>query len=199
MTQFAAIPTTYNDVQFRSRLEARWAAFFDLCGWQWEYEPFDLNGWIPDFMLRGAKTNTLVEVKPLDWNVPTESHFTDETEITSYLRSFPDLAKVFDKSDHEVLICGACLPADPRFYSYGDDPPFAAFAVELCGPSFALFDYCDAQRLCDFYSGHGDYRHRISGEYDGDHHLYCSNRTQNILNSRWKRAGNVVQWKGPRK
>ena len=28
-----AIPTTYAGVRFRSRLEARWAAFFDLCGW----------------------------------------------------------------------------------------------------------------------------------------------------------------------
>lgn len=33
MAYFAAIPTTYADVQMRSRLEAKWAAFFDLCGW----------------------------------------------------------------------------------------------------------------------------------------------------------------------
>jgi hypothetical protein len=47
----AAIPTMYNGVQFRSRLEARWAAFFDLQGWYWEYEPVELEGWIPDFWL----------------------------------------------------------------------------------------------------------------------------------------------------
>lgn len=46
---FAAIPTLYEGVRFRSRLEARWAAFFDLMGWKWEYEPIDFNGWIPDF------------------------------------------------------------------------------------------------------------------------------------------------------
>jgi len=44
-----AHPTTYNGTQFRSRLEARWAAYFDLAGWDWEYEPVDLNGWSPDF------------------------------------------------------------------------------------------------------------------------------------------------------
>jgi len=44
-----AHPTQYNGVLFRSRLEARWAAFFDLAGWQWEYEPIDLEGWTPDF------------------------------------------------------------------------------------------------------------------------------------------------------
>lgn len=33
-----AIPTTYAGVNFRSRLEARWAAFFDLCGWKYTLE-----------------------------------------------------------------------------------------------------------------------------------------------------------------
>jgi len=65
----------YAGVQFRSRLEARWAAFFDLLGWKWEYEPFDLQGYIPDFLLHVPKyagvcwltTDTLlVEVKPTD-------------------------------------------------------------------------------------------------------------------------------------
>lgn len=46
-----AIPTRYSGVQFRSRLEARWAAFFDIAGWRWQYEPIDLAGWIPDFRL----------------------------------------------------------------------------------------------------------------------------------------------------
>src|SRR5437764_2554576 len=63
MGNFASIPTLYNGVQFRSRLEARWAAFFDLCKWEWEYEPIDLNGWIPDFRL---VSNVLVEVKPFN-------------------------------------------------------------------------------------------------------------------------------------
>ncbi len=39
----------YAGVQFRSRLEARWAAMFDLLGWPWEYEPVDLDGYIPDY------------------------------------------------------------------------------------------------------------------------------------------------------
>ena len=59
-----AIPTKYAGVQFRSRLEARWAAFFDLIGWKWEYEPFDLDGYIPDFLLTDFLRPTIVEVKP---------------------------------------------------------------------------------------------------------------------------------------
>ncbi len=59
----AAIPTTYRNVRFRSRLEARWARFFDALKWPWLYEPFDLLGYIPDFIL-DFKNPLLVEVKP---------------------------------------------------------------------------------------------------------------------------------------
>lgn len=59
------IPTKYNGIQFRSRLEATWAAFFDNMGWSWNYEPFDLNGWTPDFLLKSKIENILVEVKPI--------------------------------------------------------------------------------------------------------------------------------------
>ncbi len=61
-----AIPTEYAGVNFRSRTEARWAAFFDLVGLKWDYEPLDLEGWAPDFLLRTPLTNVLVEVKPVD-------------------------------------------------------------------------------------------------------------------------------------
>lgn len=61
-----AIETVYNGCRFRSRLEARWAAFFDLCGWRWVYEPVDFDGWFPDFALIGDRGNHVyVEVKPI--------------------------------------------------------------------------------------------------------------------------------------
>lgn len=75
MLHIAAIPTVYKGVQMRSRLEARWAAFFDLCGWQWEYEPFDLNGWIPDFYIKNNRA--LVEIKPFDIDVSPPRDITD--------------------------------------------------------------------------------------------------------------------------
>jgi hypothetical protein len=70
MQTFKAIPTTYADIDFRSRLEARYAAFFDLLKWKWEYEPINLRGWIPDFRVDIAyygdygRQFLLVEVKP---------------------------------------------------------------------------------------------------------------------------------------
>ena len=50
------IETEYKGYLFRSRLEARWAVFFDACGVRWEYEPegYVLNNgqcYLPDFLL----------------------------------------------------------------------------------------------------------------------------------------------------
>lgn len=64
-----AIETKYGGVVFRSRLEARWAAFFDIIGWRWDYEPVDLVGWSPDFSVDGSldtpyRYQMLLEVKP---------------------------------------------------------------------------------------------------------------------------------------
>lgn len=57
-----AIETEYKGYRFRSRLEARWAVFFDACGVKWEYEPegFDLGDgiwYLPDFLLHDVYTH----------------------------------------------------------------------------------------------------------------------------------------------
>jgi hypothetical protein len=57
------IPTLYRGIRFRSRTEARWAVLFDELGWPWQFEPFDLNGYVPDFVLRFEEGPLLVEVK----------------------------------------------------------------------------------------------------------------------------------------
>lgn len=64
---YAAIPTLYAGVQFRSRLEARYASLFDHLGIKWAYEPVDLRGYIPDFLLTptgDSQAKALVEIKP---------------------------------------------------------------------------------------------------------------------------------------
>jgi len=62
-----AIETKYKGYRFRSRLEARWAVFFDAFPLKWEYEPegFDLGEegyYLPDFYL--PELDMWVEVKP---------------------------------------------------------------------------------------------------------------------------------------
>lgn len=62
-----AIETVYRGYRFRSRLEARWAVFFDELGVEWQYEPegFEHNGerWLPDFFLPRFSGGFYVEVK----------------------------------------------------------------------------------------------------------------------------------------
>ena len=75
-----AIETQYNGYRFRSRLEARWAVFFDELGVEYQYEPegFDLDGtwyfpdfWIPKLQLwleikgQGPTTDDIIKVDAL--------------------------------------------------------------------------------------------------------------------------------------
>lgn len=71
-----AIETAYDGRLFRSRAEARWAAFFKALGLVYEYEPegFQLvaRRYLPDFRLNlktlGHVKPLWVEVKPAKWN-----------------------------------------------------------------------------------------------------------------------------------
>ena len=67
--QLKAIETVYNGYRFRSRLEARWAVFFDAMDVEYQYEPegFDLGDgvwYLPDFWL--PHIETWVEIKPTE-------------------------------------------------------------------------------------------------------------------------------------
>lgn len=67
------IETIYNGYRFRSRLEARWAVFFDAAGIEYEYEPegyqlSDGTMYLPDFylpkvLLRDDTCGLFAEVK----------------------------------------------------------------------------------------------------------------------------------------
>lgn len=62
-----AIKTEINGITYRSRLEAKYGEFFRLLGWGAVYEPFDLPGWSPDFMIPSRlypDHPILIEVKP---------------------------------------------------------------------------------------------------------------------------------------
>lgn len=62
---FKPIETIYNGYRFRSRLEARWAVFFDALGLPYEYEKegFDMDGvwYLPDFWI--PAWDSYVEIK----------------------------------------------------------------------------------------------------------------------------------------
>lgn len=89
-----AITTTYNGIEYRSRLEARWAAFMQNIGWDIVYEPFDGDGYIPDFLVQGERP-FLVEVKP----AVTSREY--EAAVSKAERGLAD------HWSHDILIVGA--------------------------------------------------------------------------------------------
>jgi hypothetical protein len=69
-TDIKPIETHYAGCRFRSRLEARWAVFFDTHGIKWEYEAqgFDLpivGRYLPDFWLPEWKSAVEIKGEPL--------------------------------------------------------------------------------------------------------------------------------------
>lgn len=69
---------------FRSRLEARWAVFFDNLGFRWEYEPegFDIDGeaYLPDFRVWTPQGEPIwYEIKP--------AHITADQKFEKFARA----------------------------------------------------------------------------------------------------------------
>jgi len=74
MHEIKSIETEYNGVLFRSRLEARWAVFFDnlRVDWRYEFEGYETSTgyYLPDFYLPNVymrdtrQKGVLFEVKP---------------------------------------------------------------------------------------------------------------------------------------
>lgn len=116
-----AIQTDYAGCRFRSRLEARWAVFFDQIGMAWQYEPqgFDLAGerYLPDFFLPTAagRSGMWVEVKgnPASLDMARLRRVTsllpDSPETTAACVFGPRLLLLGDLPDHPALHCGLCV------------------------------------------------------------------------------------------
>ncbi len=102
-----AIETHYNGYRFRSRLEARWAAFFDTLGVRYEYEPegFDLDGlwYLPDFWL--PMERIWVEIKPANSPTPIEIERLSQSSYQSWIESL-EIDAEMHQADH-VLLAGS--------------------------------------------------------------------------------------------
>lgn len=156
---FRALPTAYNGYRFRSRLEARWAVFFDALGLAYRYEPegFSLPpcrradcwahgtaagpvrqeerafAYLPDFYL--PTLATWVEIKPA---APSE----EELEKLMRLHCHTGQAA--------VLLAGDC--ADTNSY---DRPP--AYVGYVPGDESYLWTQCIGCAVVGItYCGLGD-------------------------------------------
>jgi len=104
------IPTTYNGIKFRSRLEARWAVFFDELKivYRYEFEGFNLEFneyYLPDFYL--PQYNLYCEVKP-NWeevqkNKQTFDRFSKTNNWLLLLVDVPNLNTTLLYARHDRL------------------------------------------------------------------------------------------------
>ena len=181
-----SIPTRYEGVLFRSRLEAKWAAFFDLLDWQWQYEPIDFSGWIPDFALYGEQDVVYVEVKPVTV-FPGEvaakiesSRCTDEVLIVGQ-RPFP--AKSWGCTSCVGWLAEVWPPEDAgvseRKFLWGE----AAFGKWRDGKG--KIGFCHTEQL---------FRDRISGGYDGGCFGALDDGTGDEVRALWSQACNETAW-----
>lgn len=184
-----AKPTIYANTRFRSRLEARWAAMFDLLRWPYVYEPLDLDYWSPDFMLLGTRT-IMVEVKPILTFAEDIADKMSEN-LMRWLTEFPSARRV------EPLLLGACPFLDagghPHFgwCAEGDAEGFywseAMFGLWVNRNPSHRFGYCHASFSFD---------DRINGGYDGGSFggdVY--GEYFDTVKPLWAKAGNLTQWK----
>lgn len=188
-------PTEYRGTVFRSRLEATWAAFFDLLKWKWDYEPVDLNGWVPDFIIRGSYRELLVEVKP------TPGHL-DEA-MAKIIKAAPGecilLLENGPISRHgtgdEVMDRGLSTTIgwawSPFYEARGKNilPTFSLNENEKGGPWDA---HVDGVEYLGFYTGT---QTDIGAYPDGDD---CPFSPYGDLRPLWAAATNTTRWKGPR-
>jgi len=185
-----AIPTRYQGTEFRSRLEARWAAWFDFVGWRWEYEPIDLPGWIPDFILTGETHSLLVEIKPTE----TVDGF-DLGKINTAMVNGGDRREVLLLGRSPLLrgeydnvlgwLCG------PEF----DAPPSSEYEVGTWNhwhPACHLTNLdTDQFDLCSEWLS---YQGRLTNYYDGNAYSCQYDEIERY----WREAGNVTRWNRPK-
>jgi hypothetical protein len=175
-----AIETIYNGYRFRSRLEARWAVFFDTLGIKYEYEKegFDLGkaGWyLPDFWL--PEYDSWIEIKG---DKPTEEEqlkiasltYSNKKHLGIILTKIPEHGKhsegyVWWNKKHvgylDLLECHECKAIGMRvsggigitYPTFGGLDCFTAHRMQ-CSPSCWMQTYgyteCNSPRLLDAYT-----------------------------------------------
>lgn len=188
-----SITTIYDGVEYRSRLEARWASFFTKLYWPHTYEPFDGDGYIPDFVIHGDSP-LLVEIKP----ATTLAEFTAPIEKVT--------AGVRQHWQHDILILGLTpLPSihtgtwdtsHPVAGLLGERFDTATYGGEIDSWDFATGNWltCGKCRQPGISHEYQAYTGRPCGHRDGDH--YMGSPDVGFLHQAWAEACNDVKWRG---
>lgn len=131
--QIRPIETSYNGHRFRSRLEARWAVFFDevMIEYQYELEGYVLphgERYLPDFFLPGLSLD--VEVKP-----HRDLSLADIAKLVGFAGDAdkPLLLLVGTPGGHEAFLLDRCSLGSAWEYAAGEDTPEQDARAEFWG------------------------------------------------------------------
>jgi hypothetical protein len=177
----------------RSRLEARWAAVFSRLGWRWEYEPEDLKGYIPDFVLLFEAGPVLVEVKPV-YTIKDMGPAAKKISVSGWETINANQALIvgatwnldYDRNHWHPLI-GACAQFVPE--QFREKPDKHLWWDD------AVIHYCTEGKHPSFHHSNGTFLCTVCGAYDGDHFLGDLNDSGYDLEQIWNEAGSIVQWR----
>lgn len=189
MTEFTgkAFPTTYRGRRYRSRLEARWAAFFDQLGWKHEYEPIDLGSWSPDFLLPDIRT--FVEIKPIsEFDEAVADKMLNACQQSGALSGDPPAA-------HWLLLCGVApiaLGASTRIGWKAEPGDGDGWRPALIEWTFGLAEPVFRPELVDRQVGGWICASGNAGGHRGAQDRPIPFQTHTM--EKWATASNLVQW-----
>jgi hypothetical protein len=182
---------------------------FDLLGWDWTYEPFDYDGYIPDFLLHGGR-ETLVEVKGV-------STLAELTPVVDHVHmhaprweggvlavgarvGFYDEASI---RGTQHLVLGAmsdpwgCMGTGPALWSgcsgYDTEEKILNKAGEVVGVTYTPGCF---PGIGFFHGAEGSYEMHPCGHWDGDHCIVSGhpNPSEEVLLLAWGKAHEMTRW-----
>ncbi len=140
------IETKYNGYRFRSRLEARWAVFFDKMGIKYEYEPegfvlTDGTHYLPDFRVTTPQGRTIwYEIKPsedsdgIDKAEKFKNEFSAFQSTQSYILVGDPLEVISHKDKGVCPRCGLVGWVNYSVIDFGDQIGFGCQPCDLETP-----------------------------------------------------------------
>lgn len=163
-----AIPTQYAGHEFRSRLEARWAVFFDHLHISWDYEPegYELphGRYLPDFYLPSIHGGCWYEVKGQEpttheLDLAGDLAITTRQPVLIAWGRFPLGVSGFDEYPRDNAICFIDSYADEAGNVHpGWDEPYVWCTCKDCGKIGVEYDGRGA-RVCRHDNDDKDYRY----------------------------------------
>uniref|UniRef100_A0AAU2A0E9 REase associating with pPIWI RE domain-containing protein n=1 Tax=Streptomyces sp. NBC_00093 TaxID=2975649 RepID=A0AAU2A0E9_9ACTN len=153
------IGTHYAGHHFRSRLEARWAVFFDTLGIRWEYEPqgFELTR-LPEAELLRLADEQLRERQPNDnahlgsylpdfW-LPTQAAWFEVKGVEPASEEWARLIRFMELTDQRTFVAVGNIP-DPRTLDSSGHPYDEGFEIHTYGDHHYAWTRCDWCGLFD--------------------------------------------------